>query len=96
MQAVASFIILWVYTIAIFGFVKIFSKILEINLDLTVISFMISLIGIILGLIFYKITILSKNIKNYIFVGIPGFILSLMIVTYLVSGFAGLVYLLVF
>ena len=94
MTQIASIIILlWVYAVAVLGFVKIFSKeeVLNANFDLSLISFIISLTGIVLGLFFHKIVMLNRTVKNYIIVTIPAFVLILIISTYLIAGFTGLV-----
>ena len=91
MQAISIIILIWVYAVAVVGFVKIFSKILEINYDLTYFSIIISLVGVGLGLLFYWMSMLNKNIKNFVITGIPAFILILIISTYLVAGIVVLI-----
>lgn len=86
MQAISFTILIWVYAIAVYGFIKIFSTLLELNYDLNYFSITISLVGVGLGLIFYKIALLSRAIKNYILIGIPAFILILIVSTYIIAG----------
>ena len=91
MQAISIIILIWIYSVAVVGFVKIFSKILEINYDVTYFSVIISLVGVGLGLLFYGISMLNKNIENFVITGVPAFILILIISTYLIADIFALI-----
>jgi len=91
MQAISIIILIWIYSVAVVGFVKIFSKILEINYDVTYFSVIISLAGVGLGLLFYGISMLNKNIENFVITGIPAFVLILIISTYLIADIFALI-----
>lgn len=86
MQAISFIILIWVYAVSVYGFLKIFSTLLKINYDLNYFSIIISSVGVVLGLVFYKTVALSKKIKNYILIGVPTFILILIISIYIIFG----------
>jgi hypothetical protein len=70
------------YTVAVWGFVDIFSDLLELSYSSLHVSFLLSFIGIGLGVLFYYVSILKSNVKGYIITGIVIFISIIFVIPY--------------
>jgi len=86
MQIIALATLLWLYAVALQGLVEIFSPLLGFDYDPLYLSFIFSVVGIGLGLLFYAISLLKPAIKRYIKIGIPAVICLLLIGTLIGGG----------
>jgi len=86
MQIISLFLLFILYAIAMEGFIDIFSSPLGIESASLQFSLLLSGFGIGLGFLFYVLSKITKSIKRIIVLGIPGFLLLLFLVTYLLFG----------
>ena len=86
MQAIYLILLLFLYAISIEGFIDLFSPLLGSGYSPLQLSLFLSLIGIGLGFLFYRLSQLNQTIKRYIMLGVPGCILLMIVFTYLIFG----------
>ena len=86
MQAISLILLFILYAISVEGFIDLFSPILGIGYSPLQLSLLLSSIGIGLGMIFYGLSQLNKAIRRYIMLGVPGFILLMVVFTYFIFG----------
>ena len=86
MQATSIILLYILYAISIEGFIDLFSPVFVGGYVPLHLSLLLSGIGIGLGMLFCGITQLNKNIRQYIIVGIPGFIFFIIVFTYFIFG----------
>lgn len=83
MQSIYLCLLLLIYTVAIWGFVDTFSDLLKFPYSPLHISFFLSFIGIVLGVLFYFISLFKSNVKNYIITAIVIIISIIFVIPYL-------------
>ena len=86
MLLVSIILLTLIYSVAIQGFIEIFSQPLGLEYETSIISLLLAVIGIMLGLIFYALSFLKKVVKNYIILGFPGFIFFTFLIVYFIGG----------
>ena len=91
MQSISILILFWIYSVAVMGFVEIFLKPFEINLSSLYLSLILSIVGILLGFLFYGGSLLKSSVKSTIKIGVMGAILLLIVLTYLAAGLYALI-----
>lgn len=91
MQSASIIILFWIYAIAMTGFVKIFLLPLQINMSPFYLSLVLSIVGILLGFLFYGLSLLKKSLKTTIVIGIMVSILFIVLFTYLIAGLNALI-----
>ena len=96
MQSLSIFILFWFYIMAMMGFIEIFLIPLGINISSFYIAIILSSVGIVLGFLFYAISLLKSSLKATITIGIMGTILLLILITYLLYGLSALVELFIY
>ena len=74
------------YAISVEGFIDLFFPLLGIGFTPFQLSLLISTFGVALGGVFFWVSLLNQAVKKYITLGVPGFILLMMIFTYLIFG----------
>jgi len=86
MQATSLILLFILYAISVEGFIDLFSPLLGNGFSSLQLSLILSFIGIGLGVLFYWLSQLNQNIKKYVMLGVPGFILLIVVFTYLIFG----------
>ena len=86
MQATSLILLFILYAISVEGLIDLFSPLLGIGYSPLQLSLLLSSIGIGLGMLFYGLSQLNQNIKKYVMLGVPGFILLMIVFTYLIFG----------
>jgi len=86
MQAISIIILIFIYSISVMGFLYVFSDMMGLNTPARELSVFLSLFGIGLGFIFYGLSFLKTQIKNYVVFGIMGIIFLIILITYLSVG----------
>lgn len=86
-------ILIWLYAVAVMGFIHIILIQLNIGFSSSYLSIMLSLIGICLGILFYYLSFLKSKTKMYISLIVGMFIIILIPSSYLVAGVTALKYL---
>ena len=86
MQATSLILLFILYAISVEGFIDLFSPLLGNGYLPLQLSLLLSAIGIGLGMLFYGLSQLNQNIKKYVMLGVPGFILLMVVFTYLIFG----------
>ncbi len=91
MQAISIIILIWIYSVSVMGFLYVFSEIVGLITPLFELSIFLSLFGIGLGFIFYGLSYLKTQIKNYVVFGIMGVIFLVILITYFSFGLSVLI-----
>ena len=91
MQAISIFILIWIYSVSVMGFLYVFSEIVGLSTPLFELSIFLSLFGIGLGFVFYGLSYLKTQIKNYVILGIMGVIFLIILITYFSFGLSILI-----
>ena len=91
MQALPIILLIWLYAVAIIGFIDIMLTQANIVFSSTIISIILSILGVSLGLIFYLLSLLKSTTKMYITISAIGVILLLILAVYLIGGLGSLV-----
>jgi len=91
MQALPIILLIWLYAVAIIGFIDIMLTQANIGFSSTIISIILSILGVSLGLIFYLLSLLKSTTKMYITISAIGVILLLILAVYLIGGLGSLV-----
>jgi hypothetical protein len=94
MQTISILILIWIYSVSVVGFLYVFSEILGLSTPAFELSIFLSLFGVGLGFIFYGLSYLKTQIKNYAVFGIMGVIFLIILITYASFGLSVLIELL--
>lgn len=94
MQAISISILAWIYSVSVMGFLYVFSEIVGLSTPAFELSIFLSLFGVGLGFIFYGLSYLKTQIKNYVVFGIMGIIFLIILITYASFGLSVLIELL--
>jgi len=86
MRALAIGLLVWLYAMALKGLVVIFSPIIGVSYDATTLAFLLSITGIILGLLFYGLSLLKPKIKRYVKLGVPSGLGLIIVGSYIFFG----------
>jgi len=86
MKAVYIILLTILYAISIEGFIELFSPFLNLDFLPIQLSIFLSIIGVFLGLLFYWVSNFNQKLKRNIMLGVPGIILLMVIITYLIFG----------
>ncbi len=86
MRILAIGLLVWLYAMALKGLIVIFSPLIGLSYDATTLSFLFSILGVVLGLLFYGLSFLKAKIKQYITIGVLSSIALIIIGTYVLFG----------
>ena len=95
MQAISVIILILIYAISVMGFLYVFSDMIGIRTPAMELSIFLALFGVGLGFIFYGLSFLKTQIKNYIVFGIMSIIFLIILITYFYFGISVLFELLI-
>jgi len=90
MQAISIIILIWIYAVSVMGFLYVFSDLIGLSTPPMELSFLLALFGVGLGFIFYGLSFLKTQIKNYAILGTMGIIFLMILITYISFGISTL------
>ena len=90
MQLISIIILIWIYAISVTGFLYVFSDLIGLSTSPMELSFLLALFGVGLGFIFYGLSFLKTQIKNYAILGTMGLIFLMILITYISFGISTL------
>lgn len=79
-------LLIWLYATALKGLVVIFSPLIGSTYDATTLAFLFSMVGAVLGLAFYGLSLLKPKIKRYLKIGVPSSIGLIILGSYVFFG----------
>ena len=87
MQIISLSLLFWLHSIAVQGFIELFSPVIGLPYSPYYLSLLLTLLGISLGLIVYVLSNLHRAYRRLIVTGVLGFILILITISILFVGF---------